>query len=256
MPGWNLRQPVEGVPVLVYALHYVGTGAVATYKDWPTVIGKAAIVPVQPPGRETRMSEEPLQTVDDYAEQLARHIAEDAAGRPYALAGHCGAVSYIAETVRAIGDLGAPPPGALVASSWGAPNARLYGRLNEVPLSDVDVTAEIQASSRERFGHQLDPELADIAGELLAQDLSTQRTFRARPNLRTQVPCEVIAWTRDRVVGPDSVWPGAWSDYAPSSPHVLVGDHWSYLSCPPALRDVIAATAAKVAWDARKATRP
>jgi surfactin synthase thioesterase subunit len=235
MTRWTLRPiPADG-DYLVFGLPYAGAGA-SSFNRWPREFGAGRFCAVQPPGRENRFAEEVVGTHQEFAELLVEGIA-DRLDRPYALIGHCGAVPYLLQTAAHLQKCGLPAPRRLFASAWGAPDRGLYGALNFVDLDEVDLVAEIEERST-ALGQRLHPEFVELAAETMLADLRAQRGYRAEALPSRDIPTVVIGWTLDTVVPPDVVWPG-WEDCAAATFQLLEGDHWEFLRCPPALRDLV-----------------
>ncbi len=235
MTRWTLRPiPADG-DYLVFGLPYAGTGA-SSFNQWPREFGAGRFCAVQPPGRENRFGEDTVSSHQEFAERLVEAIA-DRLDRPYALIGHCGSVPYLLQTAAHLEERGLPAPKRLFASGWGAPDRGLYGRLNFVDLAEVDMVAEIEARCT-ALGHRLHPEFVELAAETMLADLRVQRGYRAEALPSRDIPVSVIGWTEDSVVPPDFVWPG-WEDCAAATFQVLEGDHWEFLRCPRALRDLV-----------------
>ncbi|MBN6050720.1 hypothetical protein JYK22_02145, partial [Nonomuraea sp. RK-328] len=237
-PRWLYGGLPGAADFLLFGFHYAGTGAAATYGEWPRKIGAGLLCPVQPPGRDNRIAELPVRTHRQFAELLAP-VLLPLLDRPYGLAGHCGAVPYLMETVFRLGELGAPPPRALFASAWGPPQHGPYGRLNIEPLSDIDPLAEVQAAAQVRFGFTLQPDIAEIAAESLLTDLEVQRTHSYHGEPRLPARTLVIGWEQDSVVPPAVVGDPRWAECGDVDHHVLPGDHWEYLRGPSRLFDLI-----------------
>ncbi|MEU7423732.1 thioesterase domain-containing protein [Streptomyces sp. NPDC040750] len=235
MSRWTLQPvPADG-DYLVFGLPYAGTGA-SSFSRWPRRFGAGRFCAVQPPGRENRFGEDTVGSHQEFAEGLAAGIA-DRLDRPYALIGHCGAVPFLLQTAAHLERQGLPVPQRLFASGWGAPHKGLYGRLNFADLAEVDLVAEIEERCA-ALGYRLHAEFVEIAAETMLADLRVQRGYRAEALPSRDIPVSVIGWTEDRVVPQDAVWPG-WEECADATFHVLEGDHWEFLRCPEALRDLV-----------------
>jgi surfactin synthase thioesterase subunit len=237
-PGrWPFRPPpADGSPLLL-CLPYSGVGA-SSYREWPARIGDLAVCALQPPGRENRLREQRPATHREFAASLAGFLAE-LGDRPFTLFGHCGAVPYALETTRLLAELGRPLPDRIVASSWGAPDAGLYGRLNFVDLDTHDFLREV-VDMAEAMGGSVLPEMAALGAELLRNDQEVQRVYLYPEGWRVPVPVDVLAWTRDDIVPPDVTLPG-WERVADRlDRRTLEGGHFAFLGCPPPLREALA----------------
>lgn len=235
---WLVQGDPKQAEFVIFGFHYAGTGAASTYRAWPQRIGQGWFSPLQPPGREDRIREMPLGSHPAFAADLVDALA-DYLDRPYAFAGHCGAVTYMVETVLRLEALGLPLPRRLFASSWGAPHRGLYGRLNTLDLDQIDIVGELQCIAVQRFGSALPIALVDIAAETLMFDLRVQREYRYGGRPRIPCPVVVIGWTRDAVVPASVTWPGGWDECSDAEFRELDGDHWEFLKCPPALRELL-----------------
>ncbi|MFJ9429426.1 thioesterase II family protein [Streptomyces sp. NPDC101490] len=235
MSRWTLQPVPSDGDYLLFGLPYAGTGA-SSFGQWPRRFGAGRFCAVQPPGRENRFGEDGVAGHQEFAEGLVEGIA-DRLDRPYALIGHCGAVPFLLQTAAHLERRGLPLPRRLFASGWGAPQRGLYGRLNFADLAEVDLVAEIEERCA-ALGYQLHPEFVEIAAETMLADLRVQRGYRAEALPSRDVPVSVIGWTEDAVVPGDTVWPG-WEERFAATFHVLDGDHWEFLRCPGALRDLV-----------------
>src|SRR5207244_3318486 len=144
---------------------------------------------------------------------------------------------YLLHTAAHLEKRGLPVPRRLFASGWGAPDLGLYGRLNFVDLAEVDMVAEVDARCA-ALGQKLHPEFVEIVADIMLADLRVQRGYRAEEMPSRDIPVTVIGWTKDDVVPSDVVWPG-WEDCASATFQEFEGDHWEFLRCPPALRELV-----------------
>ncbi|AWS48142.1 thioesterase [Streptosporangium sp. 'caverna'] len=219
----------------MFGLPYAGTGA-TSFNGWPREFGTGRFCAVQPPGRENRFDEDTVSSHQEFAEGLVEAIA-DRLDRPYALIGHCGSVPYLLQTAAHLEERGLSAPRRLFASGWGAPDRGLYGRLNFVDLAEVDMVAEIEDRCT-ALGQRLHPEFVELVAEIMLADLRVQRGYRAEALPSRDIPVSVIGWTEDSVVPPNVVWPG-WEECTAATFQILEGDHWEFLRCPQALRDLV-----------------
>lgn len=232
--GWFARPLPDGDDPVVFCLPYTGMGA-SSYQEWPACIERLALVPLQPPGRESRFREGAHQTHAAFAEDLAAAMLPHVR-RPYAFAAHCGGVPYALAAAFRLRGAGVPPA-RLIASSWGAPQSGLYGRLNHMDLDDLDPVAEVTALA-ERMGRTLPPDLAELVGEVLLEDLRIQRGYRYPPGEKLPCPVTVVGWSDDDVVPDARVHPG-WDECGEVRHRTLLGGHRDYLRCPLGLRQLL-----------------
>jgi surfactin synthase thioesterase subunit len=232
---WFMPPPTSDTRIL-YCFPYAGVGA-SSYRQWPRHIGDVQICALQPPGRENRIREAPHLTHAAFAADLADALAPHL-DREYYFAGHCGAVPFALDTIDELNRRGLRLPTRLIASSWGAPQRGLYGRLNFVDLQTVDLVAEVGALFG-RAGAPIRADFAELAARVLRTDLEVQRDYHFAPDRYVPCPVTVVAWTHDDVVPPDVVEPD-WAQCADVTFELLPGEHLDFLSCPDVLRDALA----------------
>lgn len=220
---------------LLFGFPYAGVGA-SSYRQWPKRIGDVQVCALQPPGRENRMGEPPHRSHAAFAADLADALAPYV-DREYFFAGHCGAVPFALDTIDELARRGLRLPARLIASSWGAPQRGLYGRLNFVDLGTVDLVAETTALFS-RAGAPIRSDFAELAARVLRTDLEVQRGYRFEPDRRVACPVTVVAWTDDEVVPADQVAPG-WDECADVTYELLAGEHLDYLRGGDVLREAM-----------------
>lgn len=220
---------------LLFCFPYAGVGA-SSYRHWPKWIDDVQVCALQPPGRENRTREEPHRDHAAFAADLVDALTPYVE-RDYAFAGHCGAVPYALDTIAELARRGLPLPTRLVASSWGAPQHGLYGRLNFVDLATADLVAEVKALFG-RAGAPIRDDFAELSARVLRLDLEVQRGYRFAADRRVPVPVTLVGWTRDEVV-PAAVVEAGWAECADVTYHLLAGEHLDFLHCPDVLHDAL-----------------
>ncbi len=240
---WLLRRPSEDAAARIFCFPYAGVGA-SMYGGWPTHAGPAEICLLQPPGRENRMREPHYGNYEALADELIEQLLPYL-DRPFAFFGHCsGALPGYQTTLRLM-QAGLPLPSNLFVSSQVAPHDGPQSRF--LAMSDADLQLEL-ASLVRALGGVPDPDLIELGVGILRADVeATRRYLVSEP---TVLPCRltVIGWQEDRDVTVAQL--AGWSDYVPAE-HlrqvVLPGSHYSFLSAPQALLDVLAADMAVAA---------
>ncbi|GAA4103336.1 thioesterase [Nonomuraea soli] len=147
----------------------------------------AHVVPLQLPGRENRIAEPPVFSVEDIADEIA-----PATGEPYALYGHSMGARVAFEVVRELRRRGLPLPVRLYVGGAHPPHAR-------VPLAaivDLPDDAFIEQLIRRAGAMPLlrtEPEIQELLLPVLRADLGWLRRYRFRPEAPLEVP--VVAFT-------------------------------------------------------------
>ncbi|OEV02442.1 thioesterase II family protein [Streptomyces oceani] len=200
--------------VVLLCLHYAG-GTAATYRQWGQALGdRVRVVPVQLPGRGTRLGEEPYDSVAPLAADLATSLATHGLTRDYALFGHSMGALLAYELACELRDRGTEEPRHLFVSGSRAPH--LYGDRTDHRLSDPELRALIQELGG--LGH-----VEETIGTayfrrrlpILRADLRMCDTYRWRP--RPPLGCRMTAYsaTEDPIASTTEV--EAWRAYTSSS---------------------------------------
>jgi surfactin synthase thioesterase subunit len=115
-------------------------GAASGFHPWRAALGPAVdVVPVQLPGREARLDEEPLTSARELVRALTGPIL-DHAGERFALFGHCMGALLAYELAHTLTEAGRPPA-HLIVSAHLPPSLMPLPRLRLRPeaMSDVEL---------------------------------------------------------------------------------------------------------------------
>ncbi|TDP95159.1 thioesterase II family protein [Labedaea rhizosphaerae] len=111
----------------LFCLPFAG-GAAAAFRQWsPELPASIELLPVQLPGRERRLAEDPDFAIADLAEAIVRR-----ADRPFGIYGHSMGGRVAFEVVRELRRTGAPLPVLLAVGGSRAPHLPLTGALSGV----------------------------------------------------------------------------------------------------------------------------
>jgi surfactin synthase thioesterase subunit len=232
-PRWLLRMPAQDAGGLLFCIPYPGAGA-SIYHRWPRRIGELEVCPVQLPGRENRIRE---PSATDYCSIVAEMLSEIATvpdGRPFAFIGHCGTAFIGYEAVVQLAEACGPLPAHLIVSSMVPPHRAAWPAI--LRDDDAQIDAQVAALLQARGG-ALPAELVEMAKDLMSADVLAYRRYDRTDPLRLPCPITVIGWRRDELVPANEI--GGWELFGDTKQVTLDGDHWSYLSAPAALLDVV-----------------
>ncbi|MFF9607550.1 thioesterase II family protein [Streptomyces sp. NPDC014684] len=199
----------EGKPTIV-ALPFAGGGA-SFYRRWklglPAAVGLSC---PQPPGRETRLDEPALTSMDELVSALADALKGRLAGHRYVLFGHSlGAVTAF-ELAKALVDRGLPGPEHLFASGANPPEMwPLGGDLHTLPQSGLaDYLRSFNYAPEEILASS---EFVEYGVPPLRADLQVCCTYAPSPG-RLSCPVSVFYGDEDAAVDAQrmSDW-GAWT---------------------------------------------
>jgi surfactin synthase thioesterase subunit len=228
---WFLRQPSKEAAAWLFCLPYSGCGA-SMYRHWPDLVSDIGICPIQLPGRENRLREEPYhsyeQLADDLSEALLPYL-----DRPFGFFGHCGSALPAYETTVRLVQRGLPVPACLFVSSQVAPHRGPHGRF--LHMTDDELAEEVRTLIIE-LGGTPRPDMVELSLGVLRADVEANKRYR--PELPVWLPCPISAlgWSRDAEVDPASM--AGWSECGRTTFRVLDGPHYGFIAAPQALLDV------------------
>lgn len=147
--------PIAGAPTL-FCLPFAGGGA-SYFLSWRRALPQISVVPVQYPGRETRLNEPLPQDLLQLADELARAL-QPLLRPPYYLLGYSLGAKLAYAVCQRLIRLGAPEPALLIVAAHGAPDSppvisgaadlpeaefrqlvRQYGGMPEVVFQDPEL---------------------------------------------------------------------------------------------------------------------
>ena len=225
---WLLRRPDPFAGARVFCIPYSGCGA-SLYVRWPATVGGVEIVPVQLPGRESRLREKSPATYEELAADLVAGLAPYL-DRPYGFFGHCGSALAAYQAAVEVESTGSAVPGHLFISSQVAPQDGPTGRFLE--LDEAGLMAELRILNEGRGG-TVSPDMLDLALEILRDDIEVNKRYVVPDPVRLAMPITTIGWSEDREVPHDTM--GGWDRCGETEHHVLAGAHYRFLEGPPEL---------------------
>ncbi|MFI1105066.1 thioesterase II family protein [Streptomyces melanogenes] len=181
-------------------------GGTASFHSWiPALPDDTDLVAVCYPGREGRFLEECAESWDELAADAAHAVAQVAAEGPYILFGHSMGGWMAFEVTARLAAAGTPVPQALVVSACNAPDQGLSERDRFPAQGQHD--GELLDWMRTHGllpAHVLEePELTEMAVELMRADIRARDTFTFAPGTRVDVPLQVFSGEDDPVIGDD-----------------------------------------------------
>ncbi|MEH1100268.1 thioesterase II family protein [Micromonospora sp. CPCC 205561] len=176
-------------PVQLFCLPYAGGGA-SVFRSWQEGLGAdVEVLPVQLPGRENRISEDPVFDVAD----VARAIGDRARG-PYAIYGHSmgGRVGF--EVVRELRRAGCPLPLRLYVGGARAPHLSGPSHFDGLSrMDDEQLLHRLVAGGGLPAGLLDYPELVELLLPLLRADFDRVDGYRYVPG--EPLPMPIVAFS-------------------------------------------------------------
>ncbi|TDC38955.1 alpha/beta fold hydrolase [Micromonospora sp. 15K316] len=243
-------------PVQLFCLPYAGAGASA-FRHWSAGLGPGVeVLPVQLPGRENRITEDPRFQVAD----VARAVAERATG-PYALYGHSMGGRLGFEVVRELRRGGRPLPLRLYVGGARAPHVTAPSLFDGLSTVDDDELLRRLGDGGGLPAEVLEhPELVELLLPLLRADFGRVDGYRYVPGEPLPVPIVAFTGRHDRAVTREQSTAWARHSAAGFTLHEIAGGHFFLHDAAEELfaairADLDAALAAEPAGATDQATR-
>lgn len=171
----------------LFCLPFAGGGA-SFFLPWRTALPMVALVPVQYPGRETRLGEacrlDLEQLVDELAHALLPHL-----DRPYSLFGYSLGARIGFAVCHRLAELDAPPPALFIPAAHGAPD-RAPVIANAATLPDAEFRDLIRQYGGMPDIVLQDPDLSNMLLPILRADISlADQPVPLRP-----LDCPILAY--------------------------------------------------------------
>ncbi|WP_405093918.1 lantibiotic dehydratase [Micromonospora sp. NBC_01392] len=209
-------------PVQLFCLPYAGAGASA-FRHWPAAFGPdVEVLPVQLPGREKRISEDPHFTVAEVTDAIAAR-----ADRPYAIYGHSMGGRLGFDVVRKLRRTGRPLPLRLYVGGARAPHiTEPGGFIGLSRVSDDELLRRLSDGGglpAEAFNH---PELLELMLPLLRADFGRVDDYRHVPE--DPLPVPIVAFGGDADAAVTRAQTAAWGEHTAAgfTMHELSGGHF------------------------------
>ncbi|MEO3871091.1 thioesterase domain-containing protein [Nonomuraea sp. B12E4] len=218
----------------MFCLPYAGGGAGA-YTGLLRELTHLTVVPVQLPGRESRIAEPPAFTIDEIADEVARATDE-----PYALYGHSMGARLAFEVVRELRRRGLRGPSRLYVGGAHPPDRR-------VPLAAaVDLPDDAFIDQLVRRSGALSelkhmPELRELMMPVLRSDFTWIKNYAFAPEPPIDTPIVAFTGLDDGEVGAAEMLGWARHTTAGFRLRTLRGGHLFVKDHPAELAALIAA---------------
>lgn len=172
---YRIYQPRPAATHRVILLPHAA-GSASFFRQWARALpDHIEAVAVQYPGREERIGDNMIDTMEALVTQLAPQLSQ-VLDKPYVLFGHSmgGAIAY--ELYRQLEQLGLPLPEHLVISAIEGPSRHHTGNLHQ--QDDQALIQEMQRLDGTRVDLEAFPELADMILPLMRNDYRLIETYQ------------------------------------------------------------------------------
>lgn len=230
--GLQVARPRPDGPVTLACVPCAGGGASA-YREWGGELDQVEVVSIQLPGREARLREPPLRSVQEMAREVAASLVQ-APARPLAVFGHSMGAMVAFEATRLLERRGRRVA-ALMVSACRAPQEPDRRRTHDLPDEQFESNMRLLGGTPKPV---LDsPELMELVRPLLRADLQASETYHDESEQPVGAPIIALCGDCDPVVEPAVMegWAAQTTSAQPFALHVLPGGHFFLNECRSAV---------------------
>jgi len=190
----------RGEGLLVFCFHHAG-GNASAYRDWVGACSRINAIPVELPGKASRMRERWVADFSRLCQQLAGEILQVAAGAPVALYGHSMGAALAYQTAACLQEIHRTPPEAVVIAARQAPGETIEGEYHSSMGLDA-LREELEAVGGTPPEILADDDLMNLLLTGIQRDYVLHEDFR---HASTILSCPVLAFAgeQDPTVAPD-----------------------------------------------------
>lgn len=181
----------------LFCFPHAGAGVLA-YRDWMGALPGMDVIPVLPPGRESRSGEPAFERIEDLIEALTPAIRA-LLDTPFAFFGHSMGAGVAFELTRSLRRAGAPQPKILIASSARAPQCRVDQSEKPEP-SDTELIDELHGRGALPRALLDNPDALKLTLPLLRADSRMYRNYLYQPEPPLAIPIAAYGGDADRSV--------------------------------------------------------
>ena len=190
------HQPRPSARVRLFCLPYAGGGA-SVYRGWGARLPQSIeVCPVQLPGRENRLGEQPFTRLPALVEALAEALGPLLLDKPFGLFGHSMGALVGFELARLLGrERGLAPEHLFVAAHRAPQLPPLDGPSYDLPEAElVEELRRLGGTPRPVLEH---PELMSLVLPLLRADMAVCQTYEYAPGPTPACPFTALGGLSD-----------------------------------------------------------
>jgi medium-chain acyl-[acyl-carrier-protein] hydrolase len=225
------------VKLRLFCFPFGGAGA-SVYRDWQHALPKSIeVCPVQPPGREERLSEKRFTALAPLVSELSE-VLEPYLDRPFAFFGHSMGALISFELARHLRRFNQPMPAYLFISGRPAPQIPL----NDPPtfdLPDPEFIEELRKIQGTPESVLQNPELMALFMPLLRADFELCQTYHYDHELPLNCPFFVFGGLTDSDISQESLVAWRAQTTSPMQLQMFPGDHFFLLNAQQSLLKII-----------------
>ena len=217
------KQPSQDTDLRIFAFPYAGGGASSLRRLSQQMPASIDLCPVQLPGREGRIAEDPVTELAELGEMLVAALGEYL-DLPYALLGYSMGAIVALEFASSISKHKLLPPKHFLACARGGPNIRPRWSGKQIPSNQelIDRLRELGGTTTEVINST---ELLDIILPILRADYALNSSY-ILSDFRLECPVTVIGGLDDLAVSPDCLRSWSVVSATPCRQKMLRGGHF------------------------------
>ncbi len=225
------------VKLRLFCFPFGGAGA-SVYRDWQHALPRSIeVFPVQPPGREERLSEKPFTNLAPLVAELGE-VLRPYLDRPFAFFGHSMGALISFELARHLRRFNQPMPAYLFISGRPAPQIPLTDPPT-FDLPDPEFIEELRQIQGTPESVLQNPELMALFLPLLRADFELCQTYHYNHDLPLDCPFFVFGGLTDSDISQESLVSWRAQTTHPMRLQMFSGDHFFILNAQQSILQIV-----------------
>ena len=224
----------------LFCFPYAGSGA-SIFRDWADALpSEVEVCPIQLPGRESRLKEQPFSHINDLVSTLSFAL-QSFLDKPFSFWGHSMGALISFELARQLRRENKPQPRHLFVSSFKAPQIpELTYSIHQLP--DVEFLEEVRRLNGIPDIIWQNSELMQLILPILRSDIAMVEKYEYVPEPALGVSISAFGGLQDKKVSYEAL--NAWEAQTQSSYslRMFLGDHFYLHGCRSQLLQVVSQT--------------
>lgn len=192
-----IQKPNPAAKLRLFCFPYAG-GGTSIFRNWyQSLPDTIEVVAIRAPGRENRLSEQPISSLSALVEEIFQHI-QPLLNKPFIFFGHSNGALICFELARLLQRKQMAMPNGVILSAKSPPHiAKSTKNISQLP--DSEFLAELQDMNGTPLALLQNHELMELLMPMLRADFSLSENLIYQHDITLQCPATLIYGAQDKI---------------------------------------------------------